>query len=902
MKHIILIISLLFSAYLAQAQCSNPYAGPDESTCGVTYQLHATNTTTGTWTAFHNGYPITVTFINGTHPYYPVAWASIQAYSELYYDVDFVWTDNSGPCSDTVRIRFAREPSASVGAFDYDETCGNTYTFAADTTGAGWAYGTWVPYQISAYFDDINDPFATVTIDQGILADSAYVNARFIWTMNNYGCIAKDTMYVTFYQIPTANAGINDSVCGYEYTLHAYYGATPSENYTPSGWWQFHDGPGASNIMNQFNIEAYLTVSTWGTYRYVWHETNSLQPSCYSTDTVTIKFLEIPSIYAGNDFNVCGNTADLQGISSGFVGSWQNTPGTAFQNQMSPVTSITTSQYGPRMYIWQEADGMCNDRDTVMVTFYPHPNAEILSTPADFDTLACGLGYSLLMAEPANQGQSGHWLDASDPFTLFNASSQPDFDTVTVTQYGYHDFYWIVESMIGDEEPGFCIDTAGPFSVNFLEIPVANAGNDTVFCGNTGILTAVPSVGEGLWSVFAPITFISCGSPIATALCAVYNNPNYPYFEIFWTETNGICSDTDTIKVTFSFVVNTYLTDTIIAPSCSEVTPNLDVLSNDCEYIVNWSPTDGVNGPDTQNPIIMPLESTMYSAIITNLFSGCITTDSVFISVIPTDTLSLCMVTVNDDNKNLVVWEKPVSDIIDSFQIYRDNDGIFELLGSSPYDAPGEYADISSQPQSQSYSYKISALYECGQETGLSTAHKTILLTWEMLGTSVWHLMIDPYEGTDYAAVQIFRGTDPENLQWLTTLPADATEYTDNDAPTGSYVYYQAKIELSAPCNPAKSGNSILSNIATNDPGFYAVSPVEIPQFNVSPNPARNTVNISFTAPNARLSICDLNGNKLIVKNDFTGGEINIEHLKAGVYVVKLETEEGVGVRKLVVE
>ena len=93
-----------------------------------------------------------------------------------------------------------------------------------------------------------------------------------------------------------------------------------------------------------------------------------------------------------------------------------------------------------------------------------------------------------------------------------------------------------------------------------------------------------------------------------------------------------------------------------------------------------------------------------------------------------------------------------------------------------------------------------------------------------------------------------------------------------------------------------------MSNIATNDPGFYAVSPVEIPQFNVSPNPARNTVFVSFDTPKARLSICDLNAKKLIVKNDFTGGEINIEHLKAGVYVVKLETEEGVGVRKLVVE
>ena len=54
---------------------------------------------------------------------------------------------------------------------------------------------------------------ATVTIPvPGSYGDSAYVRCPFIWAMTNTGCTSLDTMWVTFYRRPFANAGLDNFV------------------------------------------------------------------------------------------------------------------------------------------------------------------------------------------------------------------------------------------------------------------------------------------------------------------------------------------------------------------------------------------------------------------------------------------------------------------------------------------------------------------------------------------------------------------------------------------------------------------------------------------------------------------------------------------------------------------
>ncbi|MDA3820085.1 MAG: hypothetical protein PF590_06485, partial [Candidatus Delongbacteria bacterium] len=103
------------------------------------------------------------------------------------------------------------------------------------------------------------------------------------------------------------------------------------------------------------------------------------------------------------------------------------------------------------------------------------------------------------------------------------------------------------------------------------EIPQANAGIDTLFCGLTGELDAELSIGTstGQWSYLSGnIDFYNGSDPNSTVESSVYteNNPNYDYFTFEWIEDNYGCTDTDEIQVRFARIP---LADvTIIPPRC----------------------------------------------------------------------------------------------------------------------------------------------------------------------------------------------------------------------------------------------------------------------------------------------------------------------------------------------
>ncbi len=269
-------------------------------------------------------------------------------------------------------------------------------------------------------------------------------------------------------------------------------------------------------------------------------------------------------------------------------------------------------------------------------------------------------------------------------------------------------------------------------------------------------------------------------------------------------------------------------------------------------------------------------------------------------------TPKICQVETSAANYNVLSWVKDYNNqFIDHYLIYRKQEpnGSYFQLSQSDYDQEPTFLDGTAQPHLYSYRYRISVIDTCGNEIQ-SLSHKTFLLSYTIETEGVWNLLWQNYEGVNYSDIEIYRGTNPDEMELLTTVPASATAYTDNEAPMGSYVYYQLKIVNPNNCNAQKSEGEIVSNIATNDEGYYLhqITPLIQTQFTLSPNPTSNTVFVSFDAPKAKLSICDLNGKSLIVKNDFTGGEINIGHLKAGVYVVKMETDEGIAVKKLIVQ
>ncbi len=702
-----------------------------DSVCGNEYTLSVYNVNgTGKWTAYHEGSPIAPLFspLNTD----PNATVTIGSFPGNSYEVVFVWVETNldqgvectGSASKTVV--FARVPSAGVGDDDFPEICGDCITFNANTTGSEWADGSWIAKDILGSWDDPTLPNATFCINpNGSYGDTARVERLFLWSMRNpdyTGCVSMDTVIATFYQQPSANAGLDDIVCGKDYDLSATYSLPATTGYTPNGWWETYTKPDGSNvnIENDQENDTHVTVSHNGLYEFVFRENNENRTSCFDTDTVLIEFVEKPIINAGDDTDVCGQETTLNANTGGNNGTWSIGPAN-IDDPTDPHSPTQYSNYGDVIYEWIEynfsidSSLSCVSRDTVVITYWKIPTAVISTDLAD--STACGYNFENLSADNPGSDISGFWYSENPGTQFYSSEYDRLLDSVIVPSYGYHDFYWIEESgtSVGT---GFCNDTAGPFTVHFIENPISNAGNDTLFCGYSGYLSAVASVGTGVWTTPSTdnITFEDENDPNTFITSDIINtgNPIDPYFTITWTEDNtNECTDNASIQVIFARIPDSDLE--IIPPKCFGEPASIRALEDSLQQY-DWNFYDGVidttffneaNGAK-QNFVFWNSEDTSHnvSLIATNHW-GCqssITIDTVFEPSIPSFDVTIisdtCMLNrgglifSDTTGDNAFFWIEP------GFEDYNVGDPITEVYGLPS----GEYS-IESNYQTRNTDY-----------------------------------------------------------------------------------------------------------------------------------------------------------------------------------------------------
>lgn len=292
-------------------------------------------------------------------------------------------------------------------------------------------------------------------------------------------------------------------------------------------------------------------------------------------------------------------------------------------------------------------------------------------------------------------------------------------------------------------------------------------------------------------------------------------------------------------------------------------------------------------------------QSGNYSVSVTNS-NGCQNTSNPFtVNASFMAAPQVCIVGVDSlTNENRVVWEKPLTQGIDSFYVYKETNvsNVYTKIGATDYNQLAVFLDVNSNPAVQAYRYKISALDTCGVETNVGDFHKTIHLTINQGIGGAWNLIWSHYEGLTFGSYNIYRGTDPSNISLLTTIQSNLNSYTDLTPPTGP-LYYQIEVVNPVNCDPTKIVNYGVSrsNIVNN--GVSGVQEIVNTNIVVYPNPTNSniTLEVSSELVSKMYSILDFSG-RIIQQGKINSikEHIDLQHVARGAYYLSIENSTSV--------
>ncbi len=432
------------------------------------------------------------------------------------------------------------------------------------------------------------------------------------------------------------------------------------------------------------------------------------------------------------------------------------------------------------------------------------------------------------------------------------------------------------------EDPGAGWSTAFPYTGNGVVVTA-----DHSLIRKSNVLNGVTNP---IISYFNPMLEYDSIPPTIVVGGNVIGN----WASLGWHTCDCSCITSDTITVSQCF---SYTAPSGATLNNSGIYTYSLVNSQGCDSLIT---IDFTYTPILQNYTINTCQSfsvnnqtyTSSGIYIDTVYGGCDTIVTIDLTIVANTTnTDICAVGVYNAN-NRVVWEKPLSNSIDQFNIYKESvqAGLYNLIGSTSYSDSALFTDLNSDPSIQSYRYKISTVDTCGNESQLSPAHKTIHLTINQGVGQDWNLIWSHYEGFNFTTYEIYRGSDPNSMSLLTSIQNTLNSYTDQTAPAGN-IFYQIVAVNPNGCDPVKAADyaSSKSNVsATLTSGIDELGSLLL----VNPNPTQGEITVSVKAEfiGVEFAIVDHTG-RIVIAGTFKEAEqdINLSDLLNGVYYLKTD-------------
>ena len=367
--------------------------------------------------------------------------------------------------------------------------------------------------------------------------------------------------------------------------------------------------------------------------------------------------------------------------------------------------------------------------------------------------------------------------------------------------------------------------------------------------------------------------------------------------------------------------ITIYALPTVVASSSSICLGRQATLTATGANTFTWS-----TGATTASISITPTTTATYTVTGTDV-NGCSNTDIGSITVLHAPIPDICMVSADSLSiNNIIYWDKTPYANVDSFITYREvSSNVYKRIGSQPYSALSQFIDTArhvdvgtgyngGNPNSGTYRYKLQTVDTCGNYSALSPYHNTIYIGH----TGALFSWTTPYqiEGQASPDTNYVLSCDTANTNvWTSVATVSGSQQTIADP---GYIHHSSianwRVDaLGFNCTPTLrvgSGNNstyvakIKSHSNQNNNRVSGIKQMaNTNSVSVYPNPATNTLNITFASAvnKASVKMYSIIGSE-VLSATATGANtlIDISHLASGTYMVQITTDNVVETKKIV--
>ncbi len=402
---------------------------------------------------------------------------------------------------------------------------------------------------------------------------------------NSDGCPGTDTVAITVYAIPEPNIipGNTAEVCPGD-ILHLDGNPTPGDGNITSHLWT-----GDTSPLSNTNIQdPFFQTNTQGVYNMTYTVTDD--NGCHNSANISVAVNPVNAhILPDPALSCVGEDLILNGNPTGGTGNYVTNIWTGDISYLNRTDTQEVVFNAPNSGTYNLSysvtdDNGCSSNDDITITVFDNPVAD-----AGPDDSICG--NTITVHANASLG-TGIWQQISGPGSSTFSDAGSATTDITVSQYGLYTYSWT-------ETYGASCTDSDTIQIRFTEQPIANAGLDDGVCGYTINLSAMPSVGNGYWSLYngpGNATFDDSTQTSTNVTVDAYGNY---YFK--WKEDNGYgCADSDFVMMSFNFIPIPEFSPADTS-GCSPLTVNFNNLSQGTNLSYLWDFGNGNTSTQT-NP------------------------------------------------------------------------------------------------------------------------------------------------------------------------------------------------------------------------------------------------------------------------------------------------------------